>query len=73
MRTIGRRYSGKRRNYADVCDYCDVRWHRDELRLDASGRLACPDEQDGGRTEMELQLLMAENAGNVSPIGDKRR
>lgn len=73
MRTIGRRYHGPRRNYAERCDYCDVRWQRDELRLDAAGRLACPDEQDGGRTEMELQLLIAANAGLINPIGGKHR
>jgi hypothetical protein len=55
MRTIGRRYFGKRPNYAARCDYCDVRWHRDEMRTDANGFLACPDDQEG-RTEMDLQL-----------------
>jgi hypothetical protein len=30
-----------------TCDYCGIKWYRSECRVDASGFLACPDDQDG--------------------------
>lgn len=72
MITIGRRYSGPRRNYACPCDYCGVMWHRHELVLDGNGYLACPDDRDG-RTEKELDALRAEGALEPTVVRGRTR
>src|SRR3990172_1545256 len=59
MMTIGRRYSGPRFNWRDLCDYCGIEWHRDELVLDENGFLSCPDDRDG-RVDKELGFLNAQ-------------
>lgn len=73
MRTIGRRYSGPRRQWADTCDYCGVRWHRSELgQPDENGFLACPDDRDG-RVEKTLDYLRAAGASEPSTVRGKTR
>lgn len=47
--TMPRKYplpapGGERRVF---CDYCGIKWYRSEMKRDASGRLACPDDQSG--------------------------
>jgi len=39
--TIGRQWRGGPQDYAALCDYCDVRYLRSQLRKQANGRLAC--------------------------------
>ncbi len=49
MRTISRHWP-KSAPYGDrqsMCDYCGVQWRRSQLARDASGLLACPDDQRG--------------------------
>lgn len=72
MTTIGRKYSGPRRNWAERCDYCDVMWHRNELRLDENGYLACPDDRDG-RVEKALDYQRAIDASEPSIVRGKTR
>ena len=45
--------------YSTTCDYCGCEWYRSDLRRDASGFLACPDDQDG-RDTVTLQRLETE-------------
>lgn len=52
MRTMPRRYPfpaprGERRR---MCDYCGIVWYQSQLRKDASGFYACPDDQAGRDT-----------------------
>lgn len=61
MRTIPRRYPfpaprGERRY---TCDYCGMKWYISQLRRDASGFYACPDDQDG-RDTVTLDRLNAQ-------------
>lgn len=37
----------ERGDYREACDYCGITWYRSSMRRDASGLLACPDDQDG--------------------------
>lgn len=68
MRTIGRKWTGSRGDYQAMCDYCGVQWRRDQLRRDASGKLACPDDQRG-RDEVTLSNL---NAARTTRRLDRR-
>lgn len=70
--TIGRTYCGPRRNWAEDCDYCGVKWHRSELRMNESGFLACPDDRDG-RVEKALDYQRAIDASDPSIIRGKSR
>jgi len=63
MRTIGRSFTGSTPDYATDCDYCGVKWHRSELKLDAAGLLACPDDAEG-RVAVDLDR---ENAAGPTP------
>lgn len=52
MRTMPRKYSqpaprGERRHR---CDYCGIVWYMSQLRQDAAGYYACPDDQSGRDT-----------------------
>ncbi len=48
MRTIGRRWPvGIGPDRQAICSYCGAQWRRSQLRRDASGNLACPDEGPG--------------------------
>jgi hypothetical protein len=52
MRTMSRKYPfpaprGERRY---VCDYCGMTWYMSQLRRDAAGFYACPDDQSGRDT-----------------------
>lgn len=49
MRTIGRHWpkDAPRGDYQCRCDYCGVTWRRSQLRRDAAGLLACPDDSPG--------------------------
>lgn len=62
-----------------MCDYCGIMWRRSQLRMDATGRLVCPDEGDGADavTLAEENVAMAtqghtrmpRDAGNVDLDG----
>lgn len=69
---IGRTYSGPRRNWTDLCDYCGVEYHRNELKMDPNGYLACPDDV-AGRTERELDEIQAANSSEPSTVRGKTR
>lgn len=72
MMTVGRRYYGPSRNWAEACDYCGVMWHRHELIIDGNGLLACPDDQDG-MTERELDYQrVVEEIAPIAPRGKTR-
>lgn len=48
MRTIGRKWPvGIGPDRQATCSYCGVQWLRSQLRRDASGNLACPDDAPG--------------------------
>jgi len=47
------------------CDYCGSKWYRSELVRDASGHLACPDDQDG-RDVATLDRINAQNAARAA-------
>jgi hypothetical protein len=47
-----------------VCDYCGITWYRSACRRDASGFLACPDDQSG-RDTATLDRLNAQAAAQV--------
>lgn len=76
MRTMTRRYSptpgppGERRA---MCAYCGIFWYRSQMRRDASGQLACPDDQQG-RDQVTLNRLNSQGARTVKyprPTVDK--
>lgn len=69
---IGRRYSGRKREYTADCDYCGVRFHRAELVLNPEGFLACPDDRDG-RTAIEIDYQRAMDSAVPTTINGKRR
>jgi hypothetical protein len=71
MITIGRRYSGPRRNYAAPCDICGVVWHRHELQRDSEGMLVCPD--DVGLNVKDINTLRAEGALEPSTVITRTR
>jgi hypothetical protein len=65
MRTIGRKYNGGvRGDWAAECDYCGATWHRSRMVRDASGFLACPDDQDG----KDSVTLARENAASAKSM-----
>lgn len=72
MTTIGRHYIGPNRNWQEDCDYCGVRWHRHELRLDENGLLACPDDRDG-RVSKAIDYQRAIDASAPSIVRGKTR
>jgi hypothetical protein len=47
--TIGRKRSHRSPpgDTKRLCDYCGIAWYRSQLRRDAAGLLACPDDQRG--------------------------
>ncbi len=73
MTTIGRNYVGKPREYATACDICGVMYHRSDLRRNANGHLACPDDIEG-RVERELDRANARGvaAARIGPGGVRR-
>jgi hypothetical protein len=72
MQTIGKRYQGPLYNYTDTCDYCGTPWHRTEMRLDAEGKLRCPQCMDG-LTPLELDRIGQAEVGYVEPVRGKTR
>jgi hypothetical protein len=66
MKTIGRHFpqTGRRGDFECMCDYCGVYWYRSQLRLDAAGFLACPDDQKG----RDVVTLARENASSASAM-----
>lgn len=67
MRTMSRKYSplpgppGERRA---TCDYCGFKWYRSDMRRDASGLLACPDDMEG-RDAVTLNRLNSQGTRDV--------
>lgn len=63
MRTVGRRWPGSapRSDYVALCAYCGTHWRRSQLRVDAAGRLYCPQE-GSGRDAVTLARLNAAGA-----------
>jgi hypothetical protein len=60
MATIGDHWPGDapRGDRPVMCDYCGVYWPRYQLRKDAEGKWACPDEGDGlTMTELDEENL----------------
>lgn len=72
MITIGRKYQGPSRNWAEYCDYCGVLWHRHELRMDEDGYLACPDDQPG-RSVKAIDYQRAVDSSEPSTVKGKTR
>lgn len=66
MRTIPRRYPfpAPAGEHQVTCAYCGMKWYRSQCRRDASGYLACPDDQDGLDT---VSLDRANAAGAAAP------
>jgi hypothetical protein len=62
--TIGRQWRGGSEDYAALCDYCDVRYLRSQLKKQSSGRLACvgpgTNGCGAGRDEVELDKINAD-------------
>lgn len=69
QRTITRHWprSSPQGDYQATCDYCGVQWRRSQLRRDASGLLACPDDQPG----LDAVSLSKGNAEAMS-LGKRR-
>ena len=67
MLTIPRKYPGSAPpgERKVMCDYCGMAWLRSVCRRDASGFLACPDDQDG-RDTVTLDRINAQAAAQVS-------
>lgn len=72
MPTIGRRYHGPTRNWAEDCDVCGVKWHRHEMRRTLEGHLVCPDDAEG-RTGLEITLLLAAEGATGEVVKGKTR
>lgn len=75
MRTIPRRYPfpaprGERRY---TCDYCGIPWYLSQLRKDAAGFYACPDDQ-AGRDVVTLNRANAQEkiTGGIPVTGTVR-
>lgn len=69
MRTIPRNIAlplprGERRV---TCDYCGAKWMRSDCIRDASGFLACPDDQEG-RDAVTLDRLNAASASSIDAV-----
>lgn len=49
MRTMPRKYPSPapRGEHRRLCDYCGILWYASDLRRDAAGLYACPDDQSG--------------------------
>lgn len=71
MLTIGRHYSGKKRDSARDCDICGVKWHFSELRKNADGHYECPDDQ-GGRCATDLDAQRAIDSSVPSVVEGRR-
>ena len=67
MRTIGRKRSHKSPpgDSVRLCSYCGIPWYRSQLVRDASGNLACPDDQPG----RDVETL---NEGNLEWYASRR-
>jgi hypothetical protein len=72
MRTMPRKYPlpGPRGEHRRMCDYCGIVWYWSDLRRDAAGRWACPDDQ-GGRDV--VTLTRANAAGAASAVAKPGR
>lgn len=67
MQTVGRRMPKHRRGQKTAhCSYCGVRWYSGDLRRDASGKWACPDDIKG-RDTATLDAMNAEGAASYRP------
>jgi hypothetical protein len=55
-----------------LCSYCGVQWRRSQLRRDASGNLACPDEGPGldvvSLSEGNARLMRSQQPKVIGPI-----
>lgn len=71
MRTIGRRYPGRKPNgdYRAMCDYCGADFYRRKLTRDEAGFLACKD--DRGRPAITLDRLNAAATGRRGSGGTR--
>lgn len=69
LKTIRRHWptTTVRGDYQGLCDYCGVQWRRSQLIRDASGKLACPDDQ-AGLDEVTLTEANAAAAGQNRQI-----
>jgi len=69
--TIGRQWRGGSEDYAALCDYCDVRYLRSQLKRQSNGRLACigpgTNSCGAGLDEVALDKL------NADKMRDRRR
>lgn len=65
--TIGRKRSHRSPpgDTVRLCSYCGIAWYRSQLRRDASGNLACPDDQRG----LDVVTL---SEGNISGLAERR-
>lgn len=73
MRTIGKHWPrSSSGDYQAMCDYCGVQWRRSQLVRDASGLLACPDDQRG-RDVVTLNQGNAEYAARQRQYGRTMR
>jgi hypothetical protein len=78
MSTIGDHWpsDAPRGDRPAMCDYCGVYWPRSQLRKDAEGKWACPDEGDGlTMTELDMENLarmrrpyLDEDEGGRAPV-----
>lgn len=48
-----------------LCSYCGIAWYRSQLRRDASGNQACPDDQKG-------RDVVTLNEGNAAALANRR-
>lgn len=48
-----------------LCSYCGIAWYRSQLRRDASGNLACPDDQKG-------RDVVTLNEGNAAALANRQ-
>lgn len=67
MRTIGRKRSHRSPpgDTVRACSYCGIPWYRSQLVRDASGNLACPDDQRG-------RDVVTLNEGNLAWYSSRR-
>lgn len=75
MRTMPRQYQGPaprgERRYP--CDYCGITWYMSQLRRDAAGFYACPDDQSGRDVvTLDRQNATSRNEGGVPVQGTVR-
>jgi hypothetical protein len=72
MRTIGKRLpAGHGPDRCAICSYCGVQWLRSQLRRDASGNLACPDDAPGldvvSLSEGNARLMRSQGPRSIGP------